>query len=270
MFHARVKTGAALVIAVCLILGFSHLPPVLYAAIAFLTVCAVWEMSKAFDSGFPGVAVGAAALELVLLLLLPDALLSTIVSWVFLAMLIIFLCAMGRFGSLKSIPQWFRLLILFALPLFYAAMQPVRAHSGGVWLLAIAIFLCMITDSFAFLVGKRFGKHKLAPRISPHKSIEGSIGGTVSAAVLILAAVGLVRLFRDFQVNWGLLALYLVTGSVISQLGDLSMSVIKRVEGIKDYGKLLPGHGGILDRFDSLLFVLPYTCLFLDWAGPIF
>ena len=270
MFHARVKTGAVLVVAVCLILGFSQFAPVLWAAVGFLTVCAAWEMAGAFHLPHPGLAVGAGVAELAVLLVLPEKWMTDILCWGFLAVLITFVCAMVFFTTLKSIPSWFRVMILLALPLFYAGMIPIRGETGGVWLLAMAIFLCMITDSGAYLVGKRLGKHKMAPRISPHKSIEGSIGGTVSATVLILAAVWIASLVHPFRVHWGSLTLYLVTGTMISQLGDLSMSVIKRVEGIKDYGKVLPGHGGILDRFDSLLFVLPYTCLWLNWAGPIF
>jgi len=137
------------------------------------------------------------------------------------------------------------------------------------YLLGITILVSVITDIAAYFVGKVCGKHKLAPIISPKKTVEGSIGGTVFAVAILTFMAFILNVTRILQVNYGILIIYLVLASIVGQFGDLAMSSIKRIAGIKDYGNLLPGHGGILDRFDSHLFVLPFTYLFCLCAGPI-
>ena len=113
-----------------------------------------------------------------------------------------------------------------------------------------------ITDIFAYFTGVFFGKHKLIPDVSPKKTIEGSIGGTLFCAIFFVV-FGLVIGAIDDGVNANLIFLFIagIIIAIISQIGDLIMSVIKRHYGIKDYGKIFPGHGGMLDRFDSILAV---------------
>ena len=108
----------------------------------------------------------------------------------------------------------------------------------------------------AYVVGSLFGKHKLIPEISPKKTIEGAIGGVVSATVAyLLFGLILDLAIPNIEVNYIILVLFGLVLSVVSQLGDLIASLIKREHNIKDYGKLLPGHGGIMDRFDSIMAV---------------
>lgn len=120
----------------------------------------------------------------------------------------------------------------------------------------IAIWLVFITawgtDTFAYFSGYFFGKRKLCPTISPKKTIEGSIGGILGSTLLSI-------IFGYFFLKDHLIAVALigVLGSIVAQLGDLSASLIKRYTGIKDFGNLMPGHGGVLDRFDSILFTAP-------------
>lgn len=109
-------------------------------------------------------------------------------------------------------------------------------------------------DSGAYFVGNKFGKRKLAPTVSPKKSVEGAIGGMATAAIL---AVGLSLYFEsDFALYAGIIG---ALGSILSIFGDLIASKIKREMGIKDYGKIMPGHGGAMDRFDSLILVTPFV-----------
>ncbi len=110
-----------------------------------------------------------------------------------------------------------------------------------------------MTDWFAYMIGSKFGKHKLCPTISPKKSVEGAIGGIIGNIVgfAIYTAVILI-FFTDIKPNYVSLLISASVLSVVSQLGDLFMSLVKRRFGIKDYGKIMPGHGGILDRFDSI------------------
>ena len=133
--------------------------------------------------------------------------------------------------------------------------------------LYLLIFLgAWITDTFAYFCGMLFGKHKLIEDVSPKKTIEGSIGGTVFCAISFVV-FGLI--VSDTANIWFLVICGLVV-SVISQIGDLILSVIKRHYGIKDYGKVFPGHGGILDRFDSILAVslgMAAICMFVTLTG---
>ncbi len=120
----------------------------------------------------------------------------------------------------------------------------------------LLIFLgAWITDIFAYFTGVFFGKHKLIPDVSPKKTVEGSIGGTVFCALSFVAFGVIMNRIFGMNANFLVLAIGGVLVAVISQIGDLIMSVIKRHYGIKDFGKLFPGHGGMLDRFDSILAV---------------
>ncbi|MBQ5801294.1 MAG: phosphatidate cytidylyltransferase, partial [Clostridia bacterium] len=109
-----------------------------------------------------------------------------------------------------------------------------------------------VTDTFAYFTGFFFGRHKLIPEVSPKKTIEGAIGGTLFATVGF-AVVGIIYGYSTRNII--ILAVIGIFASIVSQLGDLSASLVKRHHGIKDYGSLFPGHGGVLDRFDSILAV---------------
>ncbi|RDY23900.1 phosphatidate cytidylyltransferase [Romboutsia maritimum] len=119
-----------------------------------------------------------------------------------------------------------------------------------VWLIFVISFM---TDTFAYFSGYLFGKHKLIPKISPKKTVEGSIGGIIGSTC------GCILFGYIFNLDLIYMALIGSLGSVIAQFGDLFASSIKRYVGIKDYGKLIPGHGGILDRFDSVILVAPFV-----------
>ena len=112
-----------------------------------------------------------------------------------------------------------------------------------------------VSDTFAYLVGRAFGKHKLIPEVSPKKTVEGAVGGVVFAVLGFILYAWIVKRFfaPDLNVNYVLMGLAGAVAAVISQIGDLAMSVIKRRYGVKDYGWIFPGHGGVLDRFDSVL-----------------
>ena len=117
-----------------------------------------------------------------------------------------------------------------------------------VWLIFLCSWGC---DTCAYCVGMLIGKHKMAPVLSPKKSVEGGVGGVVGAALLgVIYAAATQGPMVEYAVICGI-------GALISMVGDLAASAIKRNQGIKDYGKLIPGHGGILDRFDSVIFTAP-------------
>ncbi len=130
-----------------------------------------------------------------------------------------------------------------------------------------AMTVCFVTDIAAFLCGKAFGKRKLCPKISPKKTVAGAIGGiAVTVAVAIVAAI-LFQKFSPLRFDMIMLAVWALLVSVIGQYGDLCMSTVKRIAGVKDFGNLLPGHGGVLDRFDSQVIVIAFTLLFCALGG---
>ena len=135
------------------------------------------------------------------------------------------------------------------------------ARVAGFDKVLLALFIVWATDSAAYLIGMNFGKHKLAPRVSPNKSIEGFIGGVLSA-VLVTAIFMLVDSTVALPYGIYRMGLFAVFFSVAGQFGDLIESAMKRHFGVKDSGKFIPGHGGVLDRFDSMLVVFPIMHLF--------
>ncbi len=134
---------------------------------------------------------------------------------------------------------------------------------GGKYLYYICFLGAWITDIFAYFCGRAFGKHKLIPDVSPKKTVEGSVGGTVFC-ILVMVIFGFVveKLVPEISANLLIFAVAGVLIAVVSQIGDLSMSVIKRKYGVKDYGFIFPGHGGVLDRFDSVIAVSALLMVF--------
>ena len=138
----------------------------------------------------------------------------------------------------------------------------IHATEFGKILIWYIFFSAWGSDTFAYLIGVKFGKHKLT-KISPKKSIEGSIGGTVGAIVIALIYTAIVNQYVSLGLSYVFVAIATMVLSILSQLGDLSASSIKREMEIKDYGNLIPGHGGMLDRIDSIIFVAPFAYFLL-------
>ena len=134
----------------------------------------------------------------------------------------------------------------------------IVTREAGLAFIIFALLVIWVTDSGAYFTGRKFGKNKLWPEISPNKTIEGCVGGIVLA---VIAAI-IMHFIAPFEgKSIGLLVIVTIVASIFGQMGDLVESAIKRHYGVKDSGNILPGHGGILDRFDSLLFVLPLLSL---------
>ena len=148
------------------------------------------------------------------------------------------------------------------VPFFLMFITLTRQLTFGNYLVWYILFGAWITDSFAYLIGSKFGKHKFS-KISPNKSIEGSIAGCIATAIVF----GVYTYFlntKGLDLNWAEMAFIGILVSIISQIGDLSASAIKRYSGIKDFGTIMPGHGGVLDRFDSIIMISPFVYIFLQ------
>lgn len=152
--------------------------------------------------------------------------------------------------------------ILSALYVGIGFYYLIATREAGVAYLIFALLIVWVTDSGAYFTGRALGKNKLWPEISPNKTIEGFVGGVVLA---VIAAI-IMQFIAPFDISWVLLIIVAIISSVFGQMGDLVESAIKRHYDVKDSGNILPGHGGILDRFDSLLFVLPLLSL-LHFVG---
>ena len=143
------------------------------------------------------------------------------------------------------------------VPFLLCSLIRILIMTIGRFVVLIPFIVSFVSDSGAYFAGMYFGRHKLAPVISPKKTIEGAIGGVLAAMLGMLFYALILRMAFDFHVNFGYALIYGFLGSLTGIMGDLCFSVIKRQTGIKDYGNLLPGHGGVLDRFDSMMLVGP-------------
>ena len=151
----------------------------------------------------------------------------------------------------------------------FASILFLRDSVGGAYTYLLVFIGAWVTDIFAYFCGMLFGKHKLIPEVSPKKTIEGSICGTLFCGVSFILYGILIDRFVEHATRTSLLVLfaYGIIVAIVSQIGDLCMSAIKRHYGIKDFGKLFPGHGGMLDRFDSILAVGLVLLVLNGFAG---
>ena len=136
------------------------------------------------------------------------------------------------------------------VPYLMSSIVRILSTNLGRYVILIPFAIACICDAGAYFIGIRFGRHKLAPVVSPNKTIEGALGGLAAGILAML-------LYAFIDVSYGAAIVYGIFGCLAGELGDLCFSVIKRQTGIKDYGNLIPGHGGVLDRFDSILAVAP-------------
>lgn len=148
------------------------------------------------------------------------------------------------------------------IPLFLMYMPLLMGSENGKLLVWFIIIAAWGTDIFAYIVGRTIGKHKFS-KISPNKSIEGCIGGIIGAIVLTLIYTLVINTYLGMNINYLYIGGISILLSIIGQIGDFSASSIKRYVGIKDFSNLLPGHGGMLDRIDSLIFIAPFAYFLL-------
>ena len=155
---------------------------------------------------------------------------------------------------------------VFYIMASFGALVLLRDRDFGLYLVILTLYGPWISDVFAYFCGRLFGRHKLIPDVSPKKTVEGAVGGVVFCALAAILYGFILKMFigEISSVSYVSLALIGAVIAVISQIGDLIMSHIKRKYGIKDYGFILPGHGGILDRFDSVLGVVPLIVILCE------
>lgn len=261
MFKTRLLSGIVLVLVAFLTINCGGY--VLLATLLCVSLIGMQELYRAMHvrkEGFGALElVSYAGVLLIYLLLIPEdsayPLMGVIASLVLIMCVYVFCYPAYQAGQIMAA---FFGIVYVGVMLSY--IYQTRMLPGGqfhVWLIFLCSWGC---DTCAYCVGVLIGKHKMAPVLSPKKSIEGAVGGVAGAVLL-----GVIYAFftKGGMVEYGIIC---GVGALISMVGDLAASAIKRNQGIKDYGKLIPGHGGILDRFDSLIFTAPviyYLSLFL-------
>lgn len=156
--------------------------------------------------------------------------------------------------------------VLYAVVGFFSIIA-LRYSEMGSYLYLLVFIGAWATDIGAYFMGKFFGKHKLIPRVSPNKTVEGAIGGVLGCIVGYMIFGVYIEQIHSLKANYLALAILAVCIAVISQIGDLIASYIKREQGIKDYGNLFPGHGGVMDRFDSIIAVSPIISFIITTFG---
>ena len=260
MFKTRLLSGILLVVIalITVITGGN----VLFATLFLISMIGVYELYRVFEIenkavGICGFLFAAGYYGLLYAKpLLPDT-----TDWFMLLFMAFVICLMAVL--VFSYPKYRTEQVLAAFfGVFYVAVMlsyiyQTRILPGGVfqvWLVFICAWGC---DTCAYCVGVLIGKHKMAPKLSPKKSIEGGIGGLAGAALLGALYALAINKWGGASAGVGEYALICFVGGIISMIGDLAASAIKRNHEIKDYGKLIPGHGGILDRFDSVIFTAP-------------
>ena len=244
--------------------------------ILLISLVAIWEFYElAKKKGYPaeyqlGIALGIIPMIPYMIFTIQGDLLNTpktpeeiglvLFVCIFILLLVpLFLLFKKKENYLAVIGVTFMGFFYVSLPFFFLVL--LRNLDNGFYWTILTFATIWICDSAAFFFGRKFGKHKLAPSISPNKSIEGAVTGfVVSAASFILAANYLISEVSLIKVT----VIGIVIG-IFGQLGDLIESKLKRDVGVKDSSNIIPGHGGILDRFDSIIFVIPFVYLIIQF-----
>ena len=270
MFKTRLLSGILLVIiALVTVITGGNL---LFAVLLLISLIGMTELYKVFhiEKKAPGIVGYIFAILYYGLLYFKPLLPGESLNWFVMLFMAFLICQMAvlvfsypKYNTQQIFAGFFG---MFYVAVMLSYIYQTRNLPGGifsVWLVFVCSWGC---DTCAYCVGMLIGKHKMAPILSPKKSIEGGIGGILGAALIGVLYGLAINYWGNAAADLLQYAIIGAVGGAISQIGDLAASAIKRYHNIKDYGKLIPGHGGILDRFDSVIFTAPiifYLSLFL-------
>lgn len=253
MFWTRLGSGIVLMAVTIALMVYGSYP--LFWVITAISVIGLFELYRAvgMEKTAPAV-IGYLSSVMVDILILDDAY-SYLLMWLIFTLMVLMACyviAYPKFHSEQIIMVFFGLIYVTAMLSFVFKVRFLEQGILTVWLIFIGAWG---SDTCAYCVGKLIGRHKMPSKLSPNKTIEGCVGGILGAG--LIGFLFALAFYRDNTSLWWQFALIGAVSSIISQIGDLTASAIKRNHGIKDYGRLIPGHGGILDRFDSIIFTAP-------------
>lgn len=275
--RTRLLTAIALLVVLVPIFYFGGLA--LDITLVIFSMVATWELSRMFSKEMkhPKVVLGfevvfsGAVFWLLKMFYQENEIYLQWALYVIILMVVIgalFLVFYDEFSS----NEFGNMFVSVLYPAFgFSAFAGLGAMNNGLYVIGFLFMVTIMTDTFAYVFGVRYGKHRLAEKISPKKSVEGSIGGSLSAVVLTLGYIYLVGLEAIGNINLSVMVSIglILLISVFGQIGDLIASKLKRDYGIKDYSNLFPGHGGIMDRFDSAIFAAMILMLVSQIIGVI-
>ncbi|MCD8124892.1 MAG: phosphatidate cytidylyltransferase [Lachnospiraceae bacterium] len=269
MFWVRLRSSVIImVVAIALLVAGG---PVLFAGALVISLIGMWELYRILGfekSILGGISYAAACVYYVVLLLGLNGWSLVPLVFFMMALMAVYVVTYPRYRTEQVLLAFFG---VFYVAVMISYLYQIRVMENGaflVWLVFISSWGC---DTCAYCVGMLFGKHKMTPVLSPKKSVEGGIGGLAGAGLLgVIFALVFQEHLTVFEHPVWMLGVIGVVGGAISMVGDLTASAIKRNYEIKDYGTLIPGHGGILDRFDSVIITAPlvyYLILLLQQVG---
>lgn len=264
---SRVISASFLILFIAAIVVFNDIFPLaLNIAVAVISVFAVIEIVKALGLARKLVLLTPSLVFAAVTPFLPGSFSHAVAYYVYTVVLFSSLILYHDTVTFREAGVIYSMTML--IPTTLETLLSIRAIGGdhGMFYVIIAVFAAWVSDVGAFLAGSLWGKHKLCPTISPKKTVEGLVGGFVLniAAMLLFGFVFAWSYGWTVPVNYLTLGLIGLIGSALSVVGDLSFSLIKRTCHIKDFSNILPGHGGILDRFDSVIFVAPFVLLLVQ------
>ncbi len=256
MFWTRLKSSIVLTAVLVTFMVFGGLPLfLLLGLITFIGMMEFYRVQGIHRTGLAYAAYLVAAVYLTLIYFEEAGWSLACILFGLVVLLAVYVLTFPKFKDSQVIAAFFGLVYVAVMLSFIYQTRELPGGAYLVWLIFLCSWGC---DVSAYCVGMLIGKHKLAPVLSPKKSIEGAIGGIAGSA---LFGVIYALIFRDQMMILGNpvlgVAILCAVGAAISQIGDLAASAIKRNHEIKDYGTLIPGHGGVLDRFDSVIFTAP-------------
>ena len=259
MFIKRLATAVVSILILIAVLFASKI--VLECAVGIVTVMCLYEIYKALGFTKRRVLLVLGFVPPVFLVL-ENIFNMPILLYIYMFLLFAALVFFHDEISFKDVSAVFFASLFVTLFLWHIVIVKTIEPGGSFLIWAVFIGACT-TDTFAYITGSLIGTHKLTPKISPHKTIEGAIGGVLGCVISFLIYGLILSKCFGFTVSINALWILGVLCAVSAQIGDLSASVIKRECGIKDFGTLFPGHGGMLDRFDSIMFVAPLVYYFV-------
>lgn len=256
MFKTRLLSGILLVIiALATIISGGDVLFATLLLISFIGMTEIYRVLEISGTLLGGAGYIAAAAYYLLLRMDRTELIVMLAIAFLIVLMMIYVFTYPKYRSEQVMLAFFG---LFYVAFMLSYVYQIRMLPQGAFIVWLVFICSWGSDTCAYCVGMLFGKHKMAPKLSPKKSIEGAVGGVVGAALLGAAYARIINCtMTGAHTSIVQYALICAVGALISMVGDLAASAIKRNHDIKDYGNLIPGHGGILDRFDSVIFTAP-------------
>lgn len=268
----RIISAAVGLVIFAAVLAFSvHIPLVLCVMLTLLCVLATYEMlhnTKLLKHPIQLISalLAAALLQLSFCKVLPIAVINITAVYILLQAVLLLVfhkeTTLSGFFAAVCVP----LMLSFA---FSSVMNLFTAQNAKLFYFFLLFVFAWGADTGAYFAGTFFGKHKLCPEISPKKTVEGALGGILSSVLLTVLLCTLYHSALSVKIHWPFMLAAAVIFAVVGMVGDLFASQIKRYIDIKDYGTIMPGHGGVMDRFDSVLMISSFFFLYLTWIKVI-